>query len=302
VVATSWKWWWILPTLSICVFTAVVVNALRNRQPDPVPYEYPLSPPVVEKDPVVADPSPFDPDNDLIYRVPPPKDPIGPTPYLKAMSESALTDDDFGPMLAFQAYGEASFQSNQTARVVVSEMPQLADVDGELPILKPPTTLPIAGSEFILEWLTRPSATYPQSVIDSFDPSKRDPPNFWTIPSIETYHPSIRPDRACALFISLSKPGEPKPIPGSNGSLLQVPPRYVLVPKRIVDPDKIAPWNRPGVPFEFVQDEYGKIMLRITIPEMMDGLTLWMQLVVEDRRVASGCVSTPMIEMHVGSE
>ena len=84
--------------------------------------------------------------------------------------------------------------------------------------------------------------------------------------------------------------------------MLQVPPDYVLVPQRILEPGRIAPHNRPGVPFEFVQDEYGKVMLRLTIPYNINGLRVWCQLVVADTRVPAGCVSTPMVEINIGSK
>ena len=80
--------------------------------------------------------------------------------------------------------------------------------------------------------------------------------------------------------------------------MMQVPPDYVLVPERV---EWIEPWNRPGVPFEFVQDGYGKIMLRLTIPYNVNGLRVWCQLLVADYRVPAGCVSTPMVEINIGT-
>ena len=84
--------------------------------------------------------------------------------------------------------------------------------------------------------------------------------------------------------------------------MMQVPPDYVLVPDRILEPHNISPTNRPGVPFEFVQDEYGKMMLRLTVPYNINGLQVWCQLLVADYRVPAGCVSTPMIELNIGSK
>lgn len=79
--------------------------------------------------------------------------------------------------------------------------------------------------------------------------------------------------------------------------MLQVPPDYVLLPTRVED---IDPSTRPGVPFEFVQDAEGVVMLRVTWPEVLVGMTVWCQLLVADDRVPAGCVSTPMLEIHVG--
>lgn len=225
-----------------------------------------------------------------------------PTPtLLDTLASKAITRENVTPQIGLRAMSEASYLPDQFATAHVRPMPQLPEVDGGLPIVMTPTTRPITGQEFILRWLTRPVASYPEGVEDSFDPALRVPPNYWTLPSIETYHPALRPDLPCALLITLDKPGEPQPIPGGEGAMLQVPPDYVLVPERILEPNRIAPHNRPGVPFEFVQDEYGKIMLRLTIPTNFNGINVWCQLLVADYRVPSGCVSTSMIELHVGS-
>lgn len=220
---------------------------------------------------------------------------------LKAIRAQALTREDFNLELVGRANREASYLPDQFASVHVRHMPELADVEGGLPVVVTPETRPLTNQEFILRWLTRAVATYPEGVEDSFDPAKRIPPNYWTLPSIETHHPALRPDRACALLLTLNEPGPAQPIPGGEGAMLQVPPDYILVPERILEPHRIAPHNRPGVPFEFVQDEYGKMMLRLTIPYNINGLRVWCQLLVEDRRVPAGCVSTPMIEINIGS-
>ena len=227
-----------------------------------------------------------------------PQTPPPPQPLQEARA-AALTREDFNLELVGRANREASYLPGQFATVNVYPMPSLADVEGGLPILQRPASRPIIGQEFILSWLTRAVATYPEGVPDSYDPAKRVPPGHWTLPSIETHRPALRPDRMCALLISLEKPGPPQPIPGAAGAMLQVPPRYVLMPDRI---DNIEPWNRPGVPFEFVQDGYGQIMLRLQVPNNINGLRVWCQLLVEDRRVPAGCVSTPMIELHIGAQ
>ena len=214
----------------------------------------------------------------------------------------ALTREDFNLELVGRANREASYLPDQFATVHVHNMPELADVEGGLPVLLPPATRPLTGQEFILRWVTRYVASYPEGVEDSYDPAKRIPPNYWTIPSIETYHPALRPDLPCALLLTLNEPGPPQPISGGRGGMLQVPPDYVLVPQRILEPDRIEPWNRPGVPFEFVQDQYGKIMLRLTIPYNINGLRVWCQLLVADYRVPCGSVSTPMIELNIGTK
>lgn len=221
---------------------------------------------------------------------------------LESIRAMALTREDFNLELVGRANREASYLPDQFATVNVHHMPELADVDGGLPILLPSKTRPLTGQEFMLRWVTRAVATYPEGVEDSYDPAKRIPPYYWTIPSIETSHPALRPDLPCALLLSLSPPGPPQPIPGGAGAMMQVPPDYVLVPDRILEPHNISPTNRPGVPFEFVQDEYGKIMLRLTIPYNINGLQVWCQLLVADYRVPAGCVSTPMIELKIGSK
>lgn len=221
---------------------------------------------------------------------------------LEDIRAKALTREDFNLELVAQANREASYLPDQFATVTVHNMPELADVDGGLPVLIPPTTRPLTNQEFMLRWVTRHVAVYPEGVEDSYDPAKRIPPNYWTIPSIETYHPALRPDLPCALLLTLTPPGPPQPIPNAAGAMMQVPPDYVLVPDRIVEPDRIEPWNRPGVPFEFVQDGYGKMMLRLTIPYNINGLRVWCQLLVADYRVPAGVVSTPMIELNIGTK
>jgi len=220
---------------------------------------------------------------------------------LEMIQAKALTREDFNLELMGRANREASYLPDQFATVNIHNMPELADVDGGLPVLLPPQTRPLTGQEFMLRWVTRAVAQYPEGVEDSYDPAKRVPPNYWTIPSIETYHPALRPDLPCALMLSLERPGPPQPIPNALGAMMQVPPDYVLVPERILEPNRIAPQNRPGVPFEFVQDEYGKILLRLTIPSNINGLQVWCQLLVADYRVPAGCVSTPMVEINIGS-
>lgn len=210
----------------------------------------------------------------------------------------ALTREDFNLELMGRANREASYLPDQFATVNIHNMPELADVDGGLPILLPPKTRPLTGQEFMLRWVTRAVASYPEGVEDSYDPANRVPPNYWTMPSIEAYHPALRPDLPCALMLSLERPGPPQPIPGGAGAMMQVPPDYVLIPSKV---EYIEPWNRPGVPFEFVQDGYGKMMLRITIPSNINGLQVWCQLLVADYRVPAGCVSTPMVEINIGS-
>jgi hypothetical protein len=220
---------------------------------------------------------------------------------LPELSKQALTREDFNLSLLARANREASYLPDQFASVHVHDMPELADVEGGLPILLPPATRPLTGQEFMLRWVTRAVAVYPEGVPESYDPANRIPPDWWTIPTLETYHPALRPDLPCALLITLEQPSPPASIPGAAGAMMQVPPDYILVPDRILEPHKIAPHNRPGVPFEFVQDEYGKIMLRLTIPFNINGLRVWCQLLVADYRVPAGCVSTPMVELNIGS-
>ncbi len=220
---------------------------------------------------------------------------------LPQIAKQALTREDFNLELVARANREASYAPDQFASVHVHDMPELADVEGGLPILLPPATRPLTGQEFMLRWVTRAVASYPEGVPESYEPANRIPPNWWTMPTLETHHPALRPDLPCALMITLEPPGPPAPIPNAAGAMMQVPPDYVLVPQRILEPHHIAPQNRPGVPFEFVQDEYGKIMLRLTIPYNVNGLRVWCQLLVADYRVPAGCVSTPMVELNIGT-
>lgn len=216
---------------------------------------------------------------------------------LAKLQEQALTEDDVGVVLAARVMREASYLPDQYAHARLHHMPQLADVEGGLPVVAGALERPVPGTEWIVGWLTRAVASYPPGVPERFDPANYIPPNFWKLPSLATYYPALRPDRACALLVTLEKPGEPQPIPGAGGAMLQVPPDYVLVPERV---EHIAPWNRPNVPFEFVQNAYGQTMLRITWPSAANGISMWCQLLVEDRRVPAGVVSTPMIEINVG--
>ena len=183
------------------------------------------------------------------------------------LTSKAVTGADLTPMMAVRAMTEASHQPEQYATAHVRRMPKLAGVKGGLPIAMNPETRPLAGREFRLRWLTRPVAP--------------------------------RPDLASALLLTLAPPSEPQPIPGGRGAMLQVPPDYVLVPERIED---MQAWSRPGAPFEFVQDAQGQVMLRLLIPSNFAGISIWCQLLVADSRVPAGCVSTPMIELHVGSQ
>lgn len=224
------------------------------------------------------------------------------TPAVPQLLEQAKRDaidfEHITPLLVAQAASEASYVANQWASAHVRPMPELADVVGGLPIVMTPQTRPRTGSEFLVNWLTRPVGAYPSGRLESWDPANHPgSPEDWPFPSIEVVNPGIRPDLSCALFLTLKEPGPAQPIPGGAGGMLQVPPDYVMVPQRV---DHLQPWHRPGVPFEFVHNDRGQIMLRVTLPDRLDGLRVWCQLVVADTRVPAGCVSTAMVEINVG--
>lgn len=195
----------------------------------------------------------------------------GPPRLLDQARSKAVAPENVTSWMAVGALAEASFESNKWACVRVLNMPQLPDVDGGLPILMAPHARPLVGQEWRLNWLTRAVAS------QSGD----------------------RPDLQSALLVSVNKPGPASEIPGCKGGMLQVPPDYVLVPSRVADVD---PAGRPDVPFEFVQDGKGRIMLRMVWPRSLSGLRVWCQLLVSDPRVACGSVTTPMVEVLVGSK
>ena len=182
------------------------------------------------------------------------------------LERDAITPEEMTPLLGVKMLPEVQFTTARFASVHVHYMPQLADVGGGLPILQRPEMRPVAGKAWQMVWLTN--------------------------------YVEPRPDRQTALLVSLRPPGEPQPIYGAAGAMMQVPPDYVLVPTRVPETDL---GERPMVPFEFVQNPSGQIMLRIIWPHMLEGATVWCQLLVADDRVPAGCVSTPMLEIHVGA-
>lgn len=194
----------------------------------------------------------------------------GCTPVPQPLDEArarALQPVDLTPALAVRAQAEATYTHEQRASVHVRPMPGLPDVVGGLPIVVPPGRRPVVGRRWSVGWVTRPVA----------DKKGR------------------RPDRAAALLVTLRPPGPPQPVPGGRGVMLQVPPDYVLTPTRV---DELSD---PSGPFAFEQDGDGRIRLSLWLPQQLFGLSAWMQLLVADERVAAGCVSTPVVELHVGS-
>ena len=181
----------------------------------------------------------------------------------------ALQPADLTPALAVRAQAEAAYTHEQRASVHVRPMPSLPDVVGGLPVVVPPDRLPVAGRRWSVGWVTRPVA----------DKKGR------------------RPDRAAALLVTLRPPGPPQLVPGGRGVMLQVPPDYVLTPTRV---DELSDPSDPSVPFAFEQDGDGRVRLALWLPPQLVGLSAWMQLLVADERVAAGCVSTPVVELHVG--
>lgn len=189
------------------------------------------------------------------------------TPNVMAqLRRDAITPAEMTPLLGVKMLPEVRFSAEPFGSAHVHHMPKLADVSGGLPIMQQPQSRPVAGRTWRAAWLT----------------SYVEP----------------RPDRQTALLVSLRPPGDPQPILGAGGAMMQVPPDYVLVPARVTDADL---GDRPVVPFEFVQNERGQVLLRIIWPDMLRGATIWCQLLVADDRVPAGCVSTPMLEIHVGA-
>lgn len=276
--------------LAVCFlfWSAVAGCVLQDPATDPEAVVTPDPPIDSDERPIDSDERPID--SDELPQVFP------------ELVKKALTREDFDLTLMARASREASYLPDQFATVNIRHMPQLADVEGGLPLVMTPTTKPKIGEEFFIFWVTRPIGNYPQSVVDSYDPAKRVPPNHWTLPALDTHRPSYRPDRATALLITLQEPGEPWLIPGGKGAMQQVPPDYILIPTRIEEPARIERHNRPGVQFEFVQNEHGKILLRMVAPQGLGGLQVWCQLLVEDRRVPAGFVTTPMVELNIGSK
>lgn len=181
------------------------------------------------------------------------------------LKRDAITPEQMTPLLGVSMLPEVEFTTGRFGSVHVHHMPEVADLDGGLPIMQRPIVRPIVNRPWTMAWVTN--------------------------------YVEPRPDVQTALLVSLKPPGDPQPIYGSNGSMLQVPPNYVLVPKRVEDEEL---GDRPPVPFEFVQNQQGVVMLRVRWPEVLVGMTVWCQLLVADDRVPAGCVSTPMLEIHVG--
>lgn len=222
-----------------------------------------------------------------------------PEPLMDRVLKQAIDPTQISVPLAVRALTEASYAPSQFASVHIRPMPELPDVEGGLPIVMQPKMLPKTGTEFMVNWLTRPVGAYPSGQLPSWDPANHPgDPEDWPFPSIEVVHPDIRPNLPTALLLTLREPGPPQPIPGGGGGMLQVPPDYVMVPQRV---DHLQPWHRPGVPFELVHNDRGQIMLRVTLPEKWAGISVWCQLLCTDTRVPSGCVSTPMVEIHIGN-
>lgn len=216
-------------------------------------------------------------------------------PMLEKLRARALTEDDATPALALRALAEADFAPTPAATVALRYPPQFADVAGGLPVVVDWRRRPVVGSAWSCAWLTQYVPSYPEGA----EGYTSGPFGFWKVPAIGTARPKLRPDRACALLVTLRPPPEPQPIPGGAGGMLQVPPDYVLVPDRVGELEAQA---RPGRVIDFVQDNRGRMRLYVTWPRELAGLSVWLQLLVADPRVPAGCVPTPALELHVGGE
>lgn len=188
-----------------------------------------------------------------------------PPQVLDDLTKRAVTEET-RPAAVLRAMSEASYAVGQPASVHVRHMPDLADVDGGLPVVMIPDRLPVAGRTFQLVWASR------------------------AVPDVR----GKRPSPSCALVATLTQPGPPAYIPGARGAMLQVRPDFVFVPQRVEQASVAGP--------AFQQTADGIVLLRFDVPPSFDGITAWCQLLLADDRVPAGCVSTPMIELHFGSK
>jgi hypothetical protein len=193
---------------------------------------------------------------------------------LDDLRSQAVDPRDPAPMVWMAALADAEMAAGQPASVRIVHAPQIADVAGGLPWVVCHDR-PVTGSVWRCDWLTQYVASYPDGIGGDM----------------------VRPDRAVALLVTLRPPPPPQPIPGGAGGMLQVPPDFVLVPDRL---ESLPADMRPDRVFDFVQDASGRIVLYVRWPLAWDGLRVSAQLLVADDRVASGCVPTSMVDLHIG--
>lgn len=247
----------------------------------------------------------FNPDSSMIYRLPPKKENEF-DKYIKKVTN----EEDVDLAFVTSAYLGTDFQDpdengNIFATSHIRYPSSFADVSGGLPCIVKPDTRPLINSTFTINWVTEWLPSYPEGGADGYSTA---PPHivleddtavgYWTVPSIRTLQPAVRPDKACALFVSIKKPN-PAPIPGGKGAILQCPPTYVFVPER----KEHFPYSMDEGKFvQFEQDYDGRIRIMIKCLPIMNGLTLYCQLVVADNRVDAGFIPTPMIEINIGNK
>ena len=209
---------------------------------------------------------------------------------LDAVAEDGLESRDLNLALGLRAAAQAEFLGNDPHAHVRTVYPaSVPDVEGGLPVVLYHFERPVVGSTFAIYWLSQyVSRGSLGNYVEGFAPP-------WRVPSPMALV-GDRPDRTCALLVTLREPDEAAPIPGGRGGILQVPPDFVLVPDRL----PALPTTRRPLPIDFAQDTAGKVRLWLTLPEQLRGLRVWVQLLMADDRVEAGCVPTPMVELTIG--
>ena len=253
--------------------------------------------PVVTPKPTPKPPAQtFDPNSDLIYKAPPKKETL-----LDSYIKKATKEEDIDIALATEFYLSSEFdEPNENGDVFatfhVRYPTSFANVSGGLPCIVKPTSRPLVNSVFRVNWVTEWVPSFPEGGAEDYTTG---PEGHWTVPSIRTLQPTVRPDKQTALFVSVNPPSGGSPIPGGEGAVLQCPPDYVLVPDRM---EHLPSSMDEGKFIQFNQDYNGRIQLFVRCDPIMNGLNVWIQLVVADRRVDVGLLPTPMLEIHIGNK
>lgn len=160
-----------------------------------------------------------------------------------------------GDALAVTAAEDGPADARVIGEVRVLRPPMLADVPGGLPIVAAWRSTPTAGEEVVVAWTSRPSPAYP------------DGPD----------GPATYPNIPCALLVDV-RPATAAEVPGWNGAMLQVNPRWVFKP----------------VEGSWFSDPGGQPRLRFTPPPYWAGLTFYLQVVWADNRLA------PAVRLTIG--
>jgi len=260
------------------------------KPPDLPKYVEPEPEPTTPKEP-----KPIDLNSDLIY-----KTPVKIENEFQKYIKKTTAQEDVDLAFVTSAYLGSEFQEEDEngdifATYHIRYPKSFANVDGGLPCVLSPDVRPLVGSVFKLHWLTEFIPSYPEGGADGYTTG---PNGFWKTPHIRTLQPAVRPNKNCALFVSIKKP-VPAPIPGGKGAILQCPPNYVFAPERV---ELLSSSITPGKFVQFEQDYQGKIQIFFRCLPIMKGLTLYCQLVVADNRVDAGFIPTPMVEINIGNK